>query len=170
MTWTSRLSFALKCFGQWNRSLLIPYKHSKSGLAEGLQRPATLWRPATSQPLGGTELGYKMDFWGLASSGTTSLSPDPSLCVLMFCFISSVLHQPIWCLHTCLLQRNRVSFQPSTTWWLQDADWLCAEPFIYTRSSLERHWMWIDAHLDHDPSRREAYSINLRNVCRVEPI
>ena len=38
----------------------LPYKHSTSGCPEDLQRLATLWRLATSQPLSGTELDSKV--------------------------------------------------------------------------------------------------------------
>ncbi len=36
------------------------YKHSASGHPEGLRRPATPWKPANPQPLGGTEVGCKV--------------------------------------------------------------------------------------------------------------
>ena len=39
---------------------LYDYKHNTSGPPEGPWRPATLWRPGTSHPLGGTEVGCKV--------------------------------------------------------------------------------------------------------------
>ena len=43
---------------------------------------------------------------------------------------------PLW-----LLQRHRVSFQPSTTSWIVAAGLLCANPPMSTRSPLKGHWM-----------------------------
>ena len=42
------------------------HKHSTSGPPEGLQRPATAWRPANPQPLGDTEVGCKVGLWRVA--------------------------------------------------------------------------------------------------------
>ncbi len=56
-----------------------PYKHSTSGPPDGLWRPATTWRPANSQPLGGIEVGWKVGLWRMASFEPTPLSPDMTL-------------------------------------------------------------------------------------------
>ena len=51
----------------------LPYKHSTSGPPQGFHSPATLWRPAASQPQGGTEVGCKESLQR-ASSGSPPLS------------------------------------------------------------------------------------------------
>ncbi len=78
-------------------------RNRTNGPPEGLQRSTTPWRQATSQLLDGTDglQGRPLEgLHGLASSEPTALSPDPPLCLLIFCFISSGLQQPTCCLHT----------------------------------------------------------------------
>ena len=59
-----------------------------------LKRPATPWRLAASHPVGGTEVGFKVDLQRLACSEPNLLSTDPPLCLLYFHFTGSGLQQP----------------------------------------------------------------------------
>ena len=59
-----------------------PYKHSTSGSSECFRRPGTLWRPAISQPLGGTEVGCKVGLEGLQRFASTE--PTPFSLILLY--------------------------------------------------------------------------------------
>ena len=98
----------------WLKCCHDPYKNSTSGPLEGLLRPAILWRPAASQPLGGTEVGCKVRLRRLAYSEPTPSSSNPSLCLLAFCSTGFCLQLPL----RCLLQWHRPGLQLIVTGWL----------------------------------------------------
>ena len=86
-----------------------------------LQRPATQGIPATSQPLGGTEVGCRLGLWRACEG-----SPPPSLLIhpLTLLCASPVLLHWLWpptanlMPSPCLLHWQRVGLQPSATGWL----------------------------------------------------
>ncbi len=75
-----------------------PYKHSTSSPPVGLQRTATLWRPADPHPLGGAEVGCKVGLCR-AAEGWPPLSllfyllAHP-MCLMICHFTGSGLQQP----------------------------------------------------------------------------
>ncbi len=74
-------------FGSCAGTGRTPYKQSTFDPPEDLCRSATPWRPANPQPLGGTEVGCKVDLQRLASF-------EPTLMIILcatWCSASLVL-------------------------------------------------------------------------------
>ena len=121
----------------------ISYKHSTSGPPEGLLKPATLWGPVTSQPLGGTE---RVAGW--TSEGLLPLSlliapltsPMPPNCPLHWLWPPITKPMP----QHCLLQWYRLNWLPSATGWLVQAGFLYAEPLIAIRGLVLHKMLMMD--------------------------
>ena len=117
-----------------------PHKHSSSSAPEGLWKPATPWRSAASQAMGGIVMasrGSPESLQRLASFEPTVLSPYPPLYLLSFHFTGSGLQQPNSCLHTASSSGTELagSLVPLGGQWRQASLVLCL--LIATRGPLE---------------------------------
>ncbi len=135
----------------------VPYKHSSSDPPEGLQRPATLWRPGMSQPLGGTVMGWNLGLQRASGSWPPESLLLASLTILChFLFSASVVLTPNSRLDAAILPPSvaQVGFQltpqtvfcfKETAWWRPRGpphyiQWPSSRPMVGSLSPIATQW------------------------------